>query len=306
MSDRLVPCILVIAATLAAPSVARADDRATAHALFEEGVRLYERGDYAGSCAKLEASSRLLPTSGTSLNLGRCHEAQNELIKAWNAFEEATVLARRDNNASRAEFAHTNAERLRPLLPRVRVTSEPGNVVEARLDGAPIDSAALGVAIPVEAGKHALEARAPGRRPWKTTFEAVSGKETSIVVPRLEAEPTSLPAPAPAPAEPERGWSTWKIASVAIGATGLAATGLGLGFGGYAASLKSEGDDHCAPKCDAVGRAYLHDAGTWADASTVVVSVGAALLVAGVVLWMVAPSPKAGDRRAAWALGIAR
>lgn len=292
-------CAAALAVSLTSSVVAHADDAGTAHALFDEGVRLYDKGDYAGSCTKLEASARLLPASGTSLNLGRCHEALGHLVKAWSAFEDAAVLARRDNNASRAEFAHTNAERLRVTLPHVRVSAEPGNTFEARLDGTVIDSAALGVAIPVDAGKHSFEARAPGKKPYVTTFEATAGKEASVVVPRLAEESTPAPAPTPAPAETDSSWSGMKIAAVALAATGLAATGVGLGLGGYAASLKSSGDDRCTPKCDPQGRADLVNAGTAADLSTVLVSTGAVLLVAGVVLWFVAPPAAKRDRHTA-------
>lgn len=284
-----------LVAMLTVSAVASADDAGTAHALFDEGVRLYDKGDYAGSCSKLEASARLLPASGTSLNLGRCHEALGHLVKAWSAFEDASVLARRDNNASRAEFAHTNAERLRASLPRVRVSAEPGSSFEARLDGTLVDSAALGVAIPVEAGKHSFEARAPGKKPFVTTFEASAGKEASVVVPKLadEAAPrpaAPAPAPAPAPAESDSSWSGMKIAGVALGATGLVATGIGLGFGGYAGSLNSNAVDRCNAKhCDAQARSDIQHAGETADVATVLVSAGLVVLAAGVVLWFIAP-----------------
>ncbi|MEJ7735736.1 MAG: hypothetical protein WKG00_41925, partial [Polyangiaceae bacterium] len=55
-------------------SAARADDRASAQALFDAGKLLVADGKYAEACPKFEASFTLDRTLGTLLNLADCHE----------------------------------------------------------------------------------------------------------------------------------------------------------------------------------------------------------------------------------------
>jgi hypothetical protein len=162
-------CSLLLAAT---PAAAQSTDKAAAQVLFEEGRKLLDLGDAAGACTKFEASARLEPALGTTLNLARCNDELGRIATAWALYLE--VRDRSAGNANRAAFASERAAALAPRLPRLvfRITApQPGMVIKR--DGVPVDSALLSSAIPVDPGPRTIEAtapatcrgRAPSRRP---------------------------------------------------------------------------------------------------------------------------------------------
>ena len=71
------------------------------------------------------------------------------------------------------------------------------------LDGLQIGRAALGTPTPVDPGKHVVEAKAPGKKPWSETVEigAASDNKT-VTVPVLEVEPGALAGAPPAAPPP--------------------------------------------------------------------------------------------------------
>ena len=90
---------LLVALASARTSLAQtsAADKATAQALYDEGKRLMDAGQYAQACPKFAESARLDPSSGVELALGLCYEGQGKIASAWGAYVLATSLARRDS-----------------------------------------------------------------------------------------------------------------------------------------------------------------------------------------------------------------
>ena len=74
MRVRLAVTVLVCLA-LVLPAEARADGKADAQRLFDEGLKLFDAKDYAKACERFAASQKLDRAAGTLLNLGRCFEA---------------------------------------------------------------------------------------------------------------------------------------------------------------------------------------------------------------------------------------
>ena len=70
---------------------ARPEDRAAAESLFSDARRLMQAGDYEQACPKLEASRRLEPGLGTTLNLGDCYEKLGRTASAWGEFRGAAA-----------------------------------------------------------------------------------------------------------------------------------------------------------------------------------------------------------------------
>jgi hypothetical protein len=123
-----------------------------------------------------------------------------------------------------------------------------------------------------------------------------------VAVPELEV----VPAPSPsgmansrplAPFQPEtpppassKG-NVSVIASLALMGVGLAATGVGSYFGLHAKSLNDDAENHhcTAANCDPTGVNLVSDARQTATASTVAFAVGAAAVVAGVIIYLVRP-----------------
>jgi len=288
-----------------------------AEALFDDARKLMEQGKYAEACPKLAESERLDPGVGTLLNLGECYDKNGQTARAWETFREAEALAGRNHETARATYAHKRVGELEKRVSRVSIVVP----VEVRVtglqvmsDGAFVSEPLWGVSVPIDAGTHVIEARAPGYVTWKSTFEA-SGKGVQIVtVPALERNPavdtpptqpqprpvatTTTPAPVPAPVAPAPDvpvvGSGQKTAGIVVGVIGVVALGTGGVFGGLAMSKDSTArsagcDANTCPDSNSLNAS--NDAQAFARVSTWSFILGGVALVGGVVLFLTAPKP---------------
>jgi serine/threonine-protein kinase len=319
---RKIHSVLACAIAVLVPSVAFADgasrDSASAQALFEEGKRLMNAGDFAVACPKLAESHRLDPSGGTMLHLALCHMKEGKTATAWLEFNQALSTARRDRRADRETFARARIAELEPRLSRLTVAVDSVARVDGlvvKRDATPIGEATWGQAVPVDPGEHDVTASAPGKKTWSTKVTVKGdGARTAIVVPALEAEASAAPAlpaspapmaappasvavePAPAPPIDASSWSARKTMALVVGGVGVAGLAVGGVFGLVSKSKHDDADTHCklgpsGNACDATGVSLDADAVSAGNISTVAFGAGAAALVTGVVLWLTAPSP---------------
>lgn len=198
--------------------------------LFYEGVKLLDSGRYREACTKLEDSLLAFPGTGTRGKLAECYEKRGMLASAYELYREVERLAR-DVGDERAKVARERANMLEPKVPRLVIepgtsASLPGFVVA--LDGKPLKRSSLGIALFVDPGRHEIIASAPGREPWRTTFQAMLGKSRSVQLPDLQPAKPETPGSKPGASSMTRkaGWAL-------VGA-GTIAAAIGLGFGAYA------------------------------------------------------------------------
>jgi serine/threonine-protein kinase len=322
---------LVAALLLASPAAAQTTtaQKATAEAYFDDALRLMRAGSYNEACAKLEASQRLEPAVGTLLYLGECYEKRGRTASAWVTFRDAEALARATAQPQRAEMARVHAERLQAGLSRVTVeiSAEARAIagLQVRCGSVPIDPGLPGVAVPVDPGEVAIEASAPGYVPLSRSVIVAAGSKVSVSIPALTRKDVSAPAPVPdnggpppaalaqppapsidaqpapsAPSASPQGPSlAWPIALGAVGVVGL---GVGSVFGLKAISNASDAKDLCPDGActEQRGESLMDSARHQARISNVAFAVGAAGLVAGIVVYVVA-RPKHPEQ----ALGIA-
>ncbi len=315
--------LLLVASAVLAPSSARAespDERAVAEVLFEQGRTLVEAGDFADACPKLAESQRIDPAIGTMLWLADCYASNGQTASAWAWFVDASSVAAGRKDA-REQVARKKASALEAKLSRVMVVVPPGasaTGLEVQRDGITLGHAEWGLAVPLDPGIHTLSARAPGHRPWSTTIRLPPGPTTlSVTVPILETaadpeSPTPMPAPViptdaattgqippPTPVVPTDRrattpgyWTTQRSLGVALAGAGV----VGLVVGGiFSLEAKSTYDTSNSGPCNAsnvCSQAGLDDrssARNMATVATVVMGVGAAALVGGVVTFFTAP-----------------
>lgn len=315
----------IVASSLCAVLVvaprARAGDSeggaAAAESLFQEGRKLMEAKRYGDACPKFAASQKVAPAIGTLLNLADCYEKNNQLASAWARFHEAIALARRLGRANREQTARERADKLEPRLIKLSILSR-SSAVEVKLDGNPIDPAALGTPIPVDAGEHTVEAAAKGKKPFSTTFEVSEKSKTpSVEIPVLEDAPQETPVveddvrnKEKRPKEPpkdEGGWSTQKTLGVVAAVAGVAGLGVGGYFGLKTSSTWKEAQTYCTGlECDQAGVDLAAEAKSTGNIATIGVIAGGALLVGGVVLFFTAPSdgPRSGAAPRAVRVGV--
>ncbi|HEY8074212.1 MAG TPA: hypothetical protein VIF62_08885 [Labilithrix sp.] len=301
---RLIACVLVAAALTA--HAARAADpneggAAAAEQLFQEGRKAADAHRYADACPKFLASQKLSPAVGTLLNLADCYEKNNQLASAWARFHEAIALAQRLNRPDRERTARERADKLEPRLIKLTIVSKTPNV-DVHLDGNAIDPAVLGTPLPVDAGKHTLDATAKGKKTYTTSVDVTErNRAPSVEIPLLEDESqpaTPTPGVTPTPKEPDKlpteetndGGTQRILGIVAIG-VGVVGVGVGTFFGLRTGSQWNDAKAHCSGfDCDATGVDLAGQAQTSGNVSTVAFIVGGVFAAGGLALYFTAPS----------------
>lgn len=305
----------------AAAHAQSASDKAAAESLFDEGKKLVESGKVAEACPKFAESLRLDSGIGTMLYLADCYERAGQTASAWAQFREAAAAARREGDA-REKIARKRATRLEPKLSKLSIhVSSPIPGLEVRRDGELVSQTLWDSAVPVDPGKHAVTASAPGKKPWEGSVEVASdGASASAEVPALEDAPASAverPAAGPpsssvtppmdqAPPSTKKGAQTQRYIGIGVAGAGVIGIGLGSFFGLKAKSTLDDSNNHCRSDnhCDAEGVQGRDDAHSQATISTIAFIAGGAALAGGAVLYFTAPksrttvglAPAAGPR----------
>jgi hypothetical protein len=310
------PVLLLVLASALVPARGSADsgDEAASTELFNAGRESMRRGDYAAACPKFAESARLKPSVGALAKLAECEEREQKLVSAYTRWKQALNLARAMGDGRTADVERQLA-RLDGLVPKLRIVAGADMPQDAviRVDDLTLSTAGLGVALPVELGKHVVAASAPHSKPWSTTVDVREpGATVSVTLPALEgtqqapdepagaaragdggsqARPVTLPLGTSAPGTGGRS-GAWRTAGIAIAGTGLAAAAAGGVLGGYA--LRQRDQAHCAGTVcpDDSSAGTLRSAKSAADVSTALLIGGGALFATGVVVWAVAHPPQ--------------
>ncbi len=322
--EMLALCCACLSMPALAHAEASAAQKAAAESLFDDGLKAMKSGHFAEACPKLEESERIDPGIGTLLYLGECYEKTGRTASAWATFREAASAAQAQGETDRTRVAATRADRLQPSLSKltIRVSPETAQLGALRItrDNTVLASALFGVAIPVDPGKYRVVASADGYQSFETEIEvAANGDSKSVEIPALKASNTAAPAAAglsapitpnppvatdtsipprnPEPEAPKSHGSGLRTAAYVTGALGVVGLGIGSYFGIRAISKNNDAEKHCpnGNVCDdQAGASLTDDAKHAAVASNIAIGVGAALVVGGVVLFLVGkPSSEA-------------
>jgi hypothetical protein len=265
--------------------------------------------------------------------LGPAHADETDACIAESEVGQRLLLARRfvesrphliacGRAACPAPVTRDCAERLRQaeasmatvLLVAKRADGSDVQGASVYADGAPSPAPLDGAAIDMDPGMHTFRFVLPGApdvvrevtvqqgarlqnvtvtfapAPDATQVPSSSGAGTAI---------SAVPEPAPPPPSPPRSSSGWKTVAYVVGGVGLAGLAAGGVLGAVALSASSREKSDCNSNlgaCNNVGaaRSDYDTAGSLADASTVAFVAGGVLAAAGVVIWLVAPSPSGG------------
>jgi tetratricopeptide (TPR) repeat protein len=295
-----------IATILALASVASADKKERADALFKEGKKLMAEKRYADACASFEESYKLDPGIGAQLNTAKCYEEWGKLGRAFVLYQAAEEAARKENDP-RADKIKELITELDSQVPRLTV-NPPKNApkgFQVTMDKKPIT--VLGSAFVVDPGPKTLEWWV-GDGPKKQKIVAVErGGESEV----------TLDVPKGTVIKPEKGEGdgggeagggedkkptkgkvavpgrTQRIGGIALGGAGVLAIGVSSimtlsARGKYNDAL----DMYCngmTNSCDAQGLDITHDARSTANTATVIFLVGVAAVGGGVALYVLAP-----------------
>lgn len=235
------------------PSAAHADD-ATAEALFQAAKSLMDQKKYSEACPKFEASYKIDPAIGTKLNIAVCHEKDGKLARAWGAWGEARDQAKREDDKARLELATRRQKELDPKVPKLTVNvTGPTTGLDVYRDELQLESAMLGVPLPVDPGAHVVTLRRGKSilRDKKVEVAESSTGEVTIDATGIPAAPVETPNTTqpqvivgpPAKTETKikspgmiAGGVILNLVGVPLGITGVVVTALG-GFAGEGKTL---------------------------------------------------------------------
>jgi hypothetical protein len=289
---------------------------ALAETLFNEGRALMKDERYAEACSKFAESERLDAGVGILFFLGDCYEKNGQTASAWTTFKSALARARAAGQSEREQSALQRIGALEARLSKLAVVVPPQTDVrglEVSRDGLLINPALWGSPVPVDPGRHVVEARAQGRVSFRAEVQIEPGPDTTTVEIPVLVESSSDPPALAAPASPvaassraaeapraNRGLGSQRVTAIALGAGGLVAVGVGTFFGLRTFAVWEEAQAHCRAgtrplRCEERGLELSDQAETSATVSTIAFSLGGVALAAGTVLWLTSPAqPRPG------------
>ncbi|MBK7077746.1 MAG: hypothetical protein IPH44_36160 [Myxococcales bacterium] len=271
-------CTVLAAVVLVAAGSGRAAAQsAEAETLFRDGKKLMAKGQFAEACLAFEGSFKKDPAATTLLNLADCREKNGQLASAWGHFVEAARLARGQGAIEKS--ARDRADALEPKVSYL-VVAVPDDVrvdgLVVKRDGVPMDPAEWNRKMPIDGGRHTVEARAPAHEPWSTSVVVEpSGDERSLTVPAFRAMPLT-----PAAAKGMTGRR-----KLALGGWALGAASLG-GALAFELSARSAYDDAKAATTNPARQSAYDTANDRRLYAGVALGVGVVAAAAGTLLWI--------------------
>lgn len=298
-----------------------AQNKAAAEALFKDGRRLMKAKKYKAACKKFAASHQIDPAIGTLLNLATCYERSGKIASAWARFVEAADKAKRARQKKRVRYARKKARALAKRVPKLKIVAPSIEGLEVRRDGEVVNSALLDTSVPIDPGKHQIEATAPGYESFTKSFVARQRRTVTVKIPELKKKPEpkkivrkkkplkkkpkKVAKPLVGEPEGKKAGRGRRVGGATLAIAGLAMTGVGLVFGAQASSKWNEAfdDGHCNDNnvCNQTGFDLTEDAKSKATLSTVFVGIG--LVAAGVGGYLYLTAPKSSKPRVEASVG---
>lgn len=295
---RVLSALVVLLGAPGALAQTTSTQRAAAEALFQQGTALMDEKRYAEACDKFAGSQDLDPALGTMLYLADCYEQAGRTASAWALFREAAESSKHAGQTDRERIASERATSLEQRLSKLELkvaTARRVPGLELRLNDVVVPSASWNAPLPVDPGPMRIEARAPGKKPWRTQINVAEGPGNQAVeMVQLQDAPLA-PKPATSTTDPRpSNTPTQRIVGYVMGAAGIVALGAGGFFGYRAYSLNKDSKNECRSEdpnaCTQAGVGQREDAKSAAMISTIVTASGGALVVGGLTLVLTAPS----------------
>lgn len=264
-------------------TTAESERRAAADALFDEAKILMAQRRYAEACPKFQASQAMDPAVGTRLNLADCLEKLGRTASAWAEFRAAAAAAQAKGQLERVDVARKRAAALERDLVKLAIVPPPGSHehLEIRKNGAIVEKAFWGTALPVDPGRYVIVALLYEKEAFQTEVEVPNKNGTVItaVIPALDEATLA-----------KRRWHRgFAITFGAVGVTSFLAGGV---LGLQAISKNAESAQHCIVGniCDNRGVDLRKDAVTYGNASTAALLIGGGFGLAAILFHVTTPA----------------
>lgn len=226
-------CLLALA--LAAPAAAQTDadtdtqadaaTRATARALFDEGVALVDAAQWEPAADRFSRALALYDSTVVRFNLAR---VEVELGRVVEAAEHLREVIRRPDAAEDVRLAAIEMlATVEPRIARLTIHVE-GRADEIRRDGATVPAAALGVGMAADPGTHEVVALRGGEVVAREAVTLADGeaREVTLRVVAIDAPPLVVEPPPATPTPIWQEWWLWTLVAVVVVGAGI---GIGIG-----------------------------------------------------------------------------
>jgi hypothetical protein len=289
-----------------------------AQALFDEGLANMKAGRFKLGCALIKRSLDVDARPGTAFTLAECYSRAGKFASAVSFYDhflatfDAMPKEQQEQQQARADISRAERTRLIAQVAWLTVILPPlvGPGAVVTLDGEEFPPSLFGIATAIDPGPHVFTTRVPGGPLIEQRVDIAAGERKSMTLDvRNPAQEQPLP-PEAKPPEKGKGHHSlrpWMWTSFGIGAAGvITGTVSGILLLQDRATIKK----YCHPEnqrpdgtipCDENPPGYSpgYEASqraqnTLAPLTTVALSVGAAGIVAGVVL-LVLDTPSAGQ-----------
>ncbi len=264
---------------------------ARAQALFDEGMALFNRGEFDKACPKFEESLSLVPGIGTRGKLAECYERQGRTASAWRLYKEVEQLARQVHDTRRADVAAERVEALSGKLARLVVKPGPSAGLtgfELRENSGVLTPLAYGSERVVDPGTHVIIATASGHKRWTKTITLKAGQTKTVQVPEL----TPMTTPAGRLVQPYVGaplrinkGRTLAVAIIGFGAVSLFGGTTYFGLQARKNWKSAEGECDSAGLCTPSGKQSADRAYLQANLANLSAGLGIVALAGGGYLW---------------------
>jgi hypothetical protein len=239
----------------AEPSTA---DRARARELGEDGLSLYDRGEYASALVKLNQAEAIVEAPTIGLYVARCLKELGRLVEAESRYRD--VIDRPlDRSPPRLfrdaqETARREHAQLQPRIPMLEIEVRGATPEMIRVDGRPITlRAGEAVAVRVDPGRHRVEARSGNASAVEdVVVDERERRRIALVFSSRSPADSASPAPPPSEAAPPAAQSDASSGSpqrvagwvaLGVGGAGLAVWGITGGIAlSRSSALECEGD----------------------------------------------------------------
>lgn len=157
-------CVLALLTALsAAPAKAQElDPRAQAAEHFDRGIVFFNERRFDAALAELARAYELFPAYQTLYNLARVHAELGQAVEAARAYERYLDEAGAEIDARRRREAERALAEQRARIGNLTVVTDVDGARIA-IDGVDVATTPLAAPIPLSAGSHTVEVRAPGR-----------------------------------------------------------------------------------------------------------------------------------------------
>lgn len=294
---------LVLVLTTASSALAQSDDeRAAARAAATKGAEALEQGRVEEALDLFSRAEAIIHAPPHLLYIARAHTKLGHLVKAHEAYVKITreTLGPNTPEAFREAqaIANTEAAELEPRIPTLKVDVEgaPAESVLLEIDGQKVPSAMIGLARPIDPGKHQIQAKTADSASDVVSVTLAERAHQSVKL-KLVAATWGGDDHVTASSEPaaRKGSRVPAFAALGVGAVGIV---VGTVFVLQNHSKRGEADDLCPTgPCPESRRADVlrldDEANTAATMAWVGYGVGAVGLGVGAFLLLTTPGASA-------------